>query len=60
MSPSLRASVRRILFTAGMMAAAGTATAEPQAAPSNEIAEIVIVTGSYIRGTAEEDRKSVV
>lgn len=54
MSPSLRASVRRILFTAGMMAAAGTATAEPQAAPSNEIAEIVIVTGSYIRGTAED------
>lgn len=54
MSPSLRTSVRRVLFAAGVVAA-GSVVAEPQStASSTEIAEVVIVTGSYIRGTAED------
>ena len=59
MSPSLRASVRRILFAASAMAATA-AIADPQQSQSSstqgstEIAEIVIVTGSYIKGTAED------
>jgi iron complex outermembrane receptor protein len=52
MSPKLRASIRRALFAAGAMTAAVTvATAQEM---TEEIAEIVIVTGSYIRGTAED------
>lgn len=54
MSPSLRTSVRRVLFAADVVAA-GSVVAEPQStASSTEIAEVVIVTGSYIRGTAED------
>jgi len=52
MSPSLRASVRRILFAASVVAASAV-VAEPQSA-STEIEEVVIVTGSYIKGTAED------
>jgi len=51
MSPVLRGSIQRILFAAGVLAT-GVVCAAPQ--ETGEIAEIVIVTGSYIRGTAED------
>lgn len=54
MSPSLRKSVRHILLAAAGVAATGSAFAQEQAAQTTEIAEVVIVTGSYIRGTAED------
>lgn len=54
MSPKLRASIHRILFATGALSATVAAYAEPQQSESSEIAEIVIVTGSYIRGTAED------
>ncbi len=55
MSPKLRASIHRVLFaTATGALTASMAYAEPQQAQTTEIAEIVIVTGSYIRGTAED------
>lgn len=52
MSPKLRASIHRILFATGAL----TATVAPVVAQetTEEIAEIVIVTGSYIKGTAED------
>ncbi len=53
MSPKLRASIHRILFATGALSAA-VAYAEPQQSDTNEIAEIVIVTGSYIKGTPED------
>lgn len=53
MSPKLRASIHRILFATGALTAT-VAYAEPQQSETSEIAEIVIVTGSYIRGTAED------
>lgn len=52
MSPGLRLSIRRALLTAGMASVAMSATAAEQ--QTTEIAEVVIVTGSYIRGTAED------
>jgi iron complex outermembrane receptor protein len=52
MSRKLRASIHRILFATSAIAAA-TAYADPQQETS-EISEIVIVTGSFIRGTAED------
>ena len=53
MSPSLRASVRRVLCVAGVIAAT-SAVAEPQSTAGSTVDEIVIVTGSYLRGTAED------
>ncbi|HEY8538379.1 MAG TPA: TonB-dependent receptor, partial [Steroidobacteraceae bacterium] len=53
MSPKLRASIHRILFATGALAASVTTVAQ-EAPTTDEIAEIVIVTGSYIRGTAED------
>ncbi|MBB6092740.1 iron complex outermembrane receptor protein [Povalibacter uvarum] len=54
MSSSLRSSIRRALFTAGLVASV-SAVAEPQStSDTSEITEIIIVTGSYIRGTAED------
>ncbi|MGH8176007.1 MAG: hypothetical protein ACREV5_07100, partial [Steroidobacter sp.] len=52
MSPLLKSSVHAVLF--GAAVATGVAMAAPQGADTSEIAEIVIVTGSYIRGTAED------
>jgi iron complex outermembrane recepter protein len=52
MSPKLRASIHRILFATGAFAA--TVTPVYSQETTEEIAEIVIVTGSYIRGTAED------
>jgi iron complex outermembrane receptor protein len=54
MSPKLRASIHRILFATGALAASVTTTVAQEALSTDEIAEIVIVTGSYIRGTAED------
>jgi iron complex outermembrane recepter protein len=51
MSPKLRASIHRALFAASALTATVTVGAQEQ---TEEIAEIVIVTGSYIRGTAED------
>jgi len=53
MSPKLRATIHRILFATGALTAS-VAYAEPQQADSGEIAEIVIVTGSFIKGTPED------
>lgn len=53
MSPKLRASIHRVLFATSALTAS-VAYAGPQETDTNEIAEIVIVTGSYIRGTAED------
>jgi outer membrane receptor protein involved in Fe transport len=52
MSPFLRASIRSAL--AGAALSAGVAHADPQAAEAAEIAEVVLVTGSFIRGTPED------
>jgi iron complex outermembrane receptor protein len=54
MSSKLRASIHRILFATGALAASVTTTVAQEAQTTDEIAEIVIVTGSYIRGTAED------
>ena len=53
MSPVLRGSIQRVLFAASVLATS-MVVAEPQQTQTGEIAEIVIVTGSYIRGTAED------
>ncbi len=53
MSPSLRASIRRVLFATTGVVVAGAAFAQ-QTTQTSEIAEVVIVTGSYIKGTAED------
>ncbi len=54
MKSSLRLSVRRALLVAGIVAS-GAVLAEPQStAETSEISEIIIVTGSFIRGTAED------
>jgi len=53
MSPKLRASIKHVLFAAGALVTTAPFAA-PQQSDTTEIAEIVIVTGSYIRGTAED------
>ena len=53
MRSCLRSSIRSVLFAAGIVASA-SALAEPQTTQSSEISEVIIVTGSYIRGTAED------
>lgn len=54
MSPSLRLSIRRVLLTAAGVAVSVSAVAAETAPQTSEIAEVVIVTGSFIRGTAED------
>ena len=53
MSPSLRLSIRHVLLAAGMVASAPSLAAE-STQQASEISEVVIVTGSFIRGTAED------
>lgn len=52
MKSRLQSGIRRTLFSAGVTAAA-VAAAQPQTEVGDEISEVIIVTGSYISGTAE-------
>lgn len=54
MCPKLRSGIRNALLISGAVASTAV-LAEPQStANTSEIAEVVIVTGSFIRGTAED------
>src|SRR5688572_12923123 len=54
MSSSLRLSIRRVLLAAAGVAVSVSAVAAETTPQTSEIAEVVIVTGSFIRGTAED------
>ena len=47
-------SVKRLLIMSGACGVLASAISVALAQETNEVAEVVIVTGSYIRGTAED------